>query len=148
MSRKRATARRSALRRRLGAMVVLVLLAAAGWAWWQARAWAPPRDAFPVQGVLVDAGDGPVDFTALAAIGASFAILRQARAGRGATRPLPAIWRGRGRAVSGPARFTISILAFRPRFRRPISSLLCRAMLTCFHRWSRLPARRKGAPTS
>ncbi len=67
--------RRQAFRWRWRIAALLLLVAAVGaiYAWWQAQHWMPPRDAYPVQGVLVGAGDGEVDFRALSATGANFA---------------------------------------------------------------------------
>ena len=69
MGRKRAFP----WRWRIVAAVLLALAGGAMWLWWQAQHWTPPRAEFPTQGVLVGAADGPVDFAALAAIGADFA---------------------------------------------------------------------------
>lgn len=71
MGRKRAFSWRT----RIAALVLLVALGAGGWLWWQSRHWAPPRDEYPVQGVLIGAQDGDADFNALRAIGADFAYL-------------------------------------------------------------------------
>jgi lysozyme len=71
MGRKRA----SPWRKRLAALLLLVLVGACGWLWWQGQHWTPPRAKFPVQGVLVGARDGTADFKALRAVGARFAYL-------------------------------------------------------------------------
>ena len=76
MGKKRAFSWRS----RIAALVLLLGLLGAGWLWWQARHWTPPREQFPAQGVLVGASDGEADFKALRAIGADFVYL-QASAG-------------------------------------------------------------------
>jgi len=68
---------------RFGALVLLLALAGGAWLWWQGRHWAPPRDAFPVQGVLIGAADGDVDLTALRAVGADFAYLEASRGASG-----------------------------------------------------------------
>lgn len=60
---------------RLIAMAALLLGAGALYFWWQAQHWTPSRDDFPVQGVLLGAADGAVDFNALAAIGADFSYI-------------------------------------------------------------------------
>jgi len=62
-------------RMRIAALVGLIALGGGGWLWWQAQHWAPPREQFAVQGVLIGAADGPADFKALRAIGADFAYL-------------------------------------------------------------------------
>ena len=51
--------------------------------WWQARHWAPPREEFPMQGVLIGAADGEADFKALRAIGADFAYLQASEGASG-----------------------------------------------------------------
>lgn len=71
MARKRSTRTRSRL---LGAVLLLALVGGL-WGWWHLRHWAPPRAAFPVQGVEVDSADGTIDWRALKAIGADFVYL-------------------------------------------------------------------------
>jgi lysozyme len=71
MGRKRAISWRT----RIGALLALVLVGAGGWLWWHGQHWAPPRDEFPQQGVLIGAVDGEADFKALKAIGADFVYL-------------------------------------------------------------------------
>lgn len=71
MGRKRAFP----WRWRIAAAVTLAVAAGGGWVWWRAQHWSPPRETYPMQGVLVGAADGEVDFRALAAIGADFAYL-------------------------------------------------------------------------
>lgn len=79
MGRKRA----SPWRKRFAALVLLVLIGAGGWLWWQARHWAPPREVFAQQGVLVGAQDGQADFKALKAVGADFVYLEASRGAAG-----------------------------------------------------------------
>ncbi|WP_126173086.1 glycoside hydrolase family 25 protein [Altericroceibacterium xinjiangense] len=79
MGRKKA----SPWRWRVAAILLLAALAGGLYAWWQARHWAPPRGEFPMQGVLIGARDGDVDFTALHAIGADFVYLEASRGAAG-----------------------------------------------------------------
>lgn len=60
---------------RFAALALLLTLGGGGWLWWKSAHWAPSRDEFPAQGVLVGAQDGEADFNALRAIGANFAYL-------------------------------------------------------------------------
>lgn len=71
MGRKRAFG----WRWRIAGALALVALLAGGWGWWRLQHWRPEAEAFPVQGVLVGARDGPPDFRAFRAIGARFAYL-------------------------------------------------------------------------
>jgi lysozyme len=73
-------------RRRVAGVVLLALLVAAGWGWWRLQHWRPDPARFPVQGVLIGAGDGAADFRAFRAIGARFAYL-EASAGASARDP-------------------------------------------------------------
>lgn len=79
MGRKRAISWRS----RIAALVLLLALAGGAWLWWQGRHWAPSREQYPTQGVLIGAADGKVDFNALRAIGADFVYLEASRGGSG-----------------------------------------------------------------
>ncbi|WP_338425254.1 GH25 family lysozyme [Sphingopyxis kveilinensis] len=60
--------------RRIGASVVLLLLAAGIALWWAAR-WTPDRAIYPVQGVTIDAGNGDVHWGSIKAAGADFAYI-------------------------------------------------------------------------
>ncbi|MES2700719.1 MAG: glycoside hydrolase family 25 protein [Pseudomonadota bacterium] len=73
-------------RGRVAAALLLAAVVGGAWAWWQAQHWMPSRQDYPMQGVLLGAADGPVDFRALAAIGANFVYLEasQGAAGRDA----------------------------------------------------------------
>ena len=79
MGRKRAIP----IRWRVGAALVLTALCVAGWQWWVFIHWAPPRDAFPVQGVLIGARDGTPDFVSLKAVGANFVYLEASIGAKG-----------------------------------------------------------------
>lgn len=70
-------------RGRLAAALLLIALAGGAWAWWQAQHWTPSRQTYPVQGVLIGADDGAVDFRALAAVGASFVYLEASQGSEG-----------------------------------------------------------------
>ncbi|OYW46852.1 MAG: lysozyme [Sphingomonadales bacterium 32-68-7] len=71
MGRKRAISWRG----RVVATLLLAALVGGGWLWWQAQHWMPARAEFPAQGALIGARDGPTDFDALHAVGASFVYL-------------------------------------------------------------------------
>lgn len=71
----------SAARQRWVAAAVLVVLALGGAGWWQARTWMPGRDAYPMQGAWLDAGDGAVDWAKLKGLGANFVYLTDGSGG-------------------------------------------------------------------
>src|SRR6478609_8798294 len=79
MGRKRA----SPWRKRFAALLLLVLVGAGGWLWWQGQHWTPTRAQFAQQGVLIGAQDGQADFMALRAIGADFVYLEASRGAAG-----------------------------------------------------------------
>lgn len=58
--------------RRIGAAIVLLLLAAGLALWWAAR-WTPDRAVYPTQGVTIDASNGDVQWGSIKAAGADFA---------------------------------------------------------------------------
>lgn len=60
--------------RRALALAALVLLAVGLALWWAAR-WTPPREQYPLQGVTIDAGNGPVHWGSIKAAGADFAYI-------------------------------------------------------------------------
>lgn len=62
--------------------------------WLYARAWAPARDAYPVQGLTITAADGPVDWGTIAAQGADFAYIRAVGDGDRRDPAFAANWRG------------------------------------------------------
>lgn len=70
-----ARKRRGGWRLRLAAVLLLLGITGLVALWWHLRSWTPPRGDFPDQGVEVSTADGPVDWTALKTIGASFAYL-------------------------------------------------------------------------
>jgi len=63
--------------------VLRAVLSGLGWGWWYFIHWSPPRAAWPVQGVLVGAGDGRANFLAFKAIGADFVYLEASRGADG-----------------------------------------------------------------
>ena len=79
MGRKRSVS----WRWRLGGLVVLAALLAGGWAWWQGQHWAPEREAFPVQGVLIGSIDDAANFAAIRAIGGDFVYLEASEGAHG-----------------------------------------------------------------
>jgi lysozyme len=60
---------------RIIAALGLFALAGGVWLWWDQQHWAPSRGEYDVQGAVIGARDGPVDFRALRAVGADFAYL-------------------------------------------------------------------------
>ncbi|ANU06415.1 glycoside hydrolase family 25 protein [Paraurantiacibacter namhicola] len=64
---------------RLLAAVLLLALAGSAYGWWRAIHWTPDAAQYPVQGVIVGAREGAVDFAGLAAQGAGFAYLEASR---------------------------------------------------------------------
>ena len=60
--------------RKVGASIVLLLLAAGLALWWAAR-WTPDRTLYPTQGVTIDAGNGDVHWGSIKAAGADFAYI-------------------------------------------------------------------------
>lgn len=75
MGRKRSFAARW----RWPAAALLLVLAGVIWGWWQLIHWAPPRERFPLQGILVGAADGQTDFRAYKAVGADFTYIEASR---------------------------------------------------------------------
>lgn len=72
------------------------LLAASGW--WAATRWHPSTQDYPIQGALIDAGDGAIDWPTLAAAPTDFAYVR-ATTGADARDPrFDENWRGAGAA--------------------------------------------------
>ncbi|PZQ22356.1 MAG: glycoside hydrolase [Sphingopyxis macrogoltabida] len=66
------------LMRRIGAALVLILVAAGLALWWAAR-WTPDRALYPTQGVTIDAGNGDVHWGSIKAAGADFAYIMATR---------------------------------------------------------------------
>jgi len=75
--------KRFSTRWRAAALVLLVALCGVGWAWWKQIHWTPDRAEYPMQGVLVGAGDGRTSFLAFRAVGADFAYLEASRGAKG-----------------------------------------------------------------
>jgi lysozyme len=63
------------LLRRIALLAVLAAVAAAA-GWYVVRGWAPPRDAWPVQGVDVSHHQGRIDWPSVRADGADFAYIK------------------------------------------------------------------------
>jgi len=80
-------------RMRLMAVVLLAALVAAGFAWWQARHWTPPRAEFPVQGALLGEDDGAVSLASLKAVGADFVYLEASNGSEKRDSTFAARWR-------------------------------------------------------
>jgi lysozyme len=66
---------------RIAALLLLVALAGGIYAWWDFIHWTPPREAYPIQGILVGSSDGNIDFRAFKTVGANFAYLEASRGG-------------------------------------------------------------------
>ena len=60
--------------RKIGGVIVLLLLAAGLALWWAAR-WTPDRADYPTQGVTIDADNGDVHWGSIKAAGADFAYI-------------------------------------------------------------------------
>ncbi len=58
----------------LAALLLLVILAG-GFGWWHLRHWHPETATYPDQGVEIGEADGGVEWTAIKAVGASFAYI-------------------------------------------------------------------------
>lgn len=72
----RVNSSRKLARRRVWIIAaVLLMVAAAGFAWLEARRWEPDRARFPVQGAWLDAHDGAAEWSMLKAHGADFVYL-------------------------------------------------------------------------
>lgn len=79
MGRKKAFRWRS----RVAAALLLAAVLGGAWTWWQAQHWTPSREQYPMQGVLLGAADGAVDFRALAAVGVNFVYLEASQGANG-----------------------------------------------------------------
>ncbi|MDI1295358.1 MAG: GH25 family lysozyme, partial [bacterium] len=78
---------------RMGLALALgVALALAIWIY--ARAWAPSREDYPVQGVTITSDDGTVEWGTLAAQGADFAYIRAAKGADWRDPAFAGNWRG------------------------------------------------------
>ncbi len=60
-------------------VLLLTLVAAAGWLWFQS--WAPSRDKFPTQGIDVSHHQGEIDWKAAFASGVDFAYIKASEGG-------------------------------------------------------------------
>jgi len=57
------------------ALLLLIVLIAATWVWWEGQHWQPDEAVWPDQGALISATDGPVNFRTLKGLGAGFVYL-------------------------------------------------------------------------
>jgi lysozyme len=78
VARKR---KRTGARGRIVAALILAVVVAAAWGWWELRHWTPDASRFPDQGAELGAGDGDVRFETLKALGAEFVYLHASGAG-------------------------------------------------------------------
>ena len=76
------------------ALVLLLIGALCLGAWAYARAWAPPREEFPVQGVTVSAAMGAIDWRTLRARHADFAYVQATRGAKDRDARFAANWAG------------------------------------------------------
>ncbi|MDE1467258.1 glycoside hydrolase family 25 protein [Aurantiacibacter sp. D1-12] len=67
--------KKSVLRFWIEALLFLALVAVGVAIWWQTKNWAPARADYPVQGVVMGEGEGPVDVSALRTARADFVYL-------------------------------------------------------------------------
>lgn len=81
--------RKSAWRWRIVALLLLAAIVAGAYGWWRAIGWQPPRGEYPMQGALVGAEDGTVDFNALRATGADFVYLEASQGAGGRDQQFP-----------------------------------------------------------
>lgn len=81
--------RKSAWRWRIVALLLLAAIVAGAYGWWRAIGWQPPRAEYPMQGALVGAKDGAVDFNALRATGADFVYLEASQGANGRDAQFP-----------------------------------------------------------
>ncbi len=77
--RARKSGKRSGVRARIAAALLLLALAGGGYAWWKGQNWRPDEARWPDQGALVGETDGAVDFTTLKGLGAGFVYLEASR---------------------------------------------------------------------
>ena len=75
--------RKTVWRWRIVALLLLAALVAGGYGWWRAIDWQPLRSEYPMQGALIGASDGAIDFNALRATGADFVYLEASQGARG-----------------------------------------------------------------
>ena len=71
---------------RLLALILLVALLGAAYAWWRAQDWRPDETAYPDQGALVSEADGAVNFRTLKGLGADFAYIEASHGSEGQDR--------------------------------------------------------------
>ena len=109
------------------AAIVLALALGAFVLWRVILGWAPSRDDYPVQGIVVDANHGKLDWPMLAATGVDLVTAISLTSWRPTvrrtvTRALPPIWPVRAKQVFVSARCTAMIYAVWRAIRRRYSS--------------------------
>jgi len=75
--------KKSVFRFWIEALLLLALVGTGVFLWWRTQSWAPPRAEFPVQGVVMGAGDGPIDISALRTARADFVYLEASSGAEG-----------------------------------------------------------------
>lgn len=74
-TRRQGTGRRTGPLALLAGFILLIAIGGGVYAWWTGQHWRPDESAWPDQGAVVGADDGPVDFVALKGVGADFVYL-------------------------------------------------------------------------
>ena len=69
------SAKRTSWRKWLFLIVILSLVGAGAWSWWQLQHWTPPDERYPEQGLVIGRDDAPINLRTAKALGARFVYL-------------------------------------------------------------------------